>query len=61
LIVNSNAEAVVDGFEAALRDAQQLVEDAALMAVEVLSEIARDPAVPASVRVKASVAILDRL
>ena len=57
-----------DGFQAelvarrasALRDAQQLVEDAALMAVEVLSEIARDPAVPASVRVKASVAILER-
>ena len=39
---------------------EQLVEDAALMAVEVLSEIARDPAVPASVRVKASVAILER-
>ena len=58
-----------DGFQAelasrrssALRDAQQQVEDAALMAVEVLSEIARDPAVPASVRVKASVAILERL
>ena len=44
----------------ALRDAQQQIEDAALMAVEVLSEIARDPAVPASVRVKASVAILER-
>ena len=57
-----------DGFQAelasrrscALRDAQQQLEDAALMAVEVLSEIARDSAVPASVRVKASVAILER-
>lgn len=44
----------------ALRDAQQQLEEAALMAVEVLSEIARDPAVPASVRVKASVAIMER-
>ena len=44
----------------ALRDAQQQLEEAALMAVEVLSEIARDSAVPASVRVKASVAILER-
>jgi hypothetical protein len=44
----------------ALRDAQQQLEDAALMAVDVLSEIARDPAVPASVRVRASVAILER-
>ena len=44
----------------ALRDAQQQLEDAALMAVEVLGEIAQDPAVPASVRVKASVAILAR-
>ena len=35
-------------------------EEASLMAVEVLSEIARNPAVPASVRVKASVAILER-
>jgi uncharacterized protein (UPF0147 family) len=57
-----------DGFRAelaarrasALRDAQQRLEEAAHMAVDVLSEIARDPAVPASVRVKASVAILER-
>ena len=40
--------------------AQQRLEEAAHMAVEVLSEIARDSAVPASVRVKASVAILER-
>ena len=44
----------------ALRDAQQQLEEAALLAVEVLSELARDPAVPASVRVRASVAILER-
>ena len=44
----------------ALKDAQQQLEEAALIAVEVLSELARDPAVPASVRVKASVAILER-
>ena len=44
----------------ARRDAQEQLEETALMAVEVLSEIARDPAVPASVRVKASVAILER-
>ena len=57
-----------DGFQAelasrrtsALRDAQQQLEEAALMAVEVLSGIARDSAVPASVRVRASVAILER-
>ena len=57
-----------DGFRAelsarrasALKDAQQQLEEAALLAVEVLSEIARDPAVPANVRVKASVAILGR-
>ena len=57
-----------DGFHAelsarrasALRDAQQRLEEATHMAVEVLSEIARDSAVPASVRVKASVAILVR-
>jgi hypothetical protein len=44
----------------ALRDAQQQLEEAALMTVEILSEIARDPAVPASVRLRASVAILER-
>ena len=57
-----------DGFQAelsagrasALRDAEQQLEEAAHMAVGVLGEIARDPAVPASVRVKASVAILAR-
>ena len=44
----------------ALSDAQQQLEESALLAVEVLSEIARDSAVPASVRVKACVTILDR-
>ena len=44
----------------ALKDAQQQLEEATLMAVEVLSELARDPAVPASARVRASVAILQR-
>ena len=43
----------------ALRDAQQQPEEAAPMAVDVLSEIARDPAVPANVRVRASVAIME--
>ena len=44
----------------ALKSAQQQLEQAALMAVEVLSELAQDPSVPAIVRVKASVAILER-
>ena len=43
-----------------LRDAQQPIEEAALMVVEGLSEIAEDPAVAASVHVMASVAILER-
>jgi len=44
----------------ALRDVQQRLEEAALMAVEVLAQIAADPAQPAGVRIKASVAILER-
>ena len=44
----------------ALRDAQQQLEEAALMAVTVLRELARDPAAPSSARVQASVAILKR-
>ena len=44
----------------ALRDVQQRLEEAALMAVEVLAQIAADLAQPAGVRIKASVAILER-
>ena len=44
----------------ALRDVQQRPEEAAVMAVEVLAQIAADPAQPAGVRIKASVAILER-
>ncbi len=44
----------------ALRDVQQRLEEAAFMAVEVLAQIAADPAQPAGVRIKASVAILER-
>ena len=44
----------------ALRDVQQRLEEAAFMAVEVLTQIAADPAQPAGVRIKASVAILQR-
>jgi hypothetical protein len=44
----------------ALRDVQQRLEEAALMAVEVLAQIAADPAVAAGDRIKASGAILER-
>ena len=51
-----------DGFQAelstrrvsVLRNAQQQIEEAALMAAEVRNEISRDSAVPASVRVNAN-------
>ena len=46
--------------DSALKDAQQQIEEAALMAVTVLRELASDPTVPAQVRVKASVAIIER-
>jgi hypothetical protein len=39
---------------------QQRLEEAALMAVEVLAQIAADPAVPAGDRIKASTAIPER-
>jgi len=44
----------------ALRGVQQRLEEAALMAVEVLAQIAADPAVAARDRIKASAAILER-
>jgi hypothetical protein len=39
---------------------QQRLEEAALMAVEVLAQIASDPAQPAGVRIKARVAMIQR-
>ena len=44
----------------ALRGVQQRLEAAALMAVDVLAQIAADPAVPVGDRIKASAAILER-
>jgi len=44
----------------ALRDVQQRLEEAVLMAVEVLAQIGADVDQPAGVRIKASVAILER-
>jgi hypothetical protein len=44
----------------ALRDVQQRLEEAALLAVEVLAQIAADPAVAAGERIKASAAIPER-
>ncbi len=44
----------------ALRDVKQRLEEAALMAVEVLAQIAADPTVPAGDRIKASTTILGR-
>jgi hypothetical protein len=41
-----------------LRDVQQRLEEAALMAVAVLAQIAADPSVAARERIKASAAIL---
>ena len=44
----------------ALRDVQRRLEEAAWMAVEVLAQIAADPAVAAGDRMKASAAVLER-
>jgi DNA-binding LacI/PurR family transcriptional regulator len=44
----------------ALRDVQQRLEEAALMAVEILAQIAADPVGPAGGRIEARAAILER-